>query len=197
MQGLQMDMIAGGSAVDTRTSPTIFDGMAILNIQITNASLLDIEGGIGTGVDNGAWISTSYLIGEIVVIPLTDYLSRVFSFRRYMAAWADPARKLDSCVARTTTEISDDQTVPDISRSVECIRCGTPLKHGLVARHALSIDVGPMLDKQFGLRHAYSPLGGYRTRLTAQATTEDLTSAILAFIFRGCILDEFTDAQNQ
>lgn len=60
--------------------------MAILNIQITNASLLDIEGGIGTGVDNGAWISTSYLIGEIVVIPLTDYLSRVFSFRRYILA---------------------------------------------------------------------------------------------------------------
>jgi DHA2 family multidrug resistance protein len=60
--------------------------MAILNIQITNASLLDIEGGIGTGADNGAWISTSYLIGEIVVIPLTGYLSRVFSFRRYMLA---------------------------------------------------------------------------------------------------------------
>src|ERR1700710_244015 len=58
--------------------------MAILNIQITNASLLDIEGGIGTGVDNGAWISTSYLIGEIIVIPLTDYLNRVFSFRRYL-----------------------------------------------------------------------------------------------------------------
>ena len=58
--------------------------MAILNIQITNASLLDIEGGIGTGVDNGAWISTSYLIGEIIVIPLTDYLSQVFSFRRYI-----------------------------------------------------------------------------------------------------------------
>jgi DHA2 family multidrug resistance protein len=62
--------------------------MAILNTQITNASLLNIEGGIGTGVDNGSWISTSYLIGEIVVIPLTDYLSRVFSFRRYMLASA-------------------------------------------------------------------------------------------------------------
>jgi DHA2 family multidrug resistance protein len=58
--------------------------MAVLNIQITNASLLYIEGGIGTGVDNGAWISTAYLIGEIIVIPLTDYLSRVFSFRRYL-----------------------------------------------------------------------------------------------------------------
>jgi MFS transporter, DHA2 family, multidrug resistance protein len=58
--------------------------MAILNIQITNASLLDIEGGIGTGVDNGSWISTSYLIGEIVVIPLTAFLSQVFSFRNYI-----------------------------------------------------------------------------------------------------------------
>jgi MFS transporter, DHA2 family, multidrug resistance protein len=62
--------------------------MAILNIQITNASLQNIEGGIGTGADNGSWISTSYLIGEIVVIPLTDYLSRVFSFRIYMLASA-------------------------------------------------------------------------------------------------------------
>lgn len=62
--------------------------MAILNIQITNASLLNIEGGIGTGVDNGSWISTSYLIGEIIVIPLTDYLSRVFSFRKMMLAHA-------------------------------------------------------------------------------------------------------------
>ena len=34
-------------------------------------------------VDNGAWISTAYLIGEIIVIPLTDYLNRVFSFRIY------------------------------------------------------------------------------------------------------------------
>ena len=56
--------------------------MSILNIQITNASLLDIEGGIGTGIDNGAWVSTAYLIGEIIVIPLTDYLVKVFSFRR-------------------------------------------------------------------------------------------------------------------
>ena len=34
-------------------------------------------------VDNGAWISAVYLIGEIIVIALTDYLSRVFSFRIY------------------------------------------------------------------------------------------------------------------
>jgi DHA2 family multidrug resistance protein len=57
--------------------------MAVLNIQVTNASLPDIEGGIGTGGVNGTWVSTAYLIGEIIIIPMTDYLSRVFSLRRY------------------------------------------------------------------------------------------------------------------
>lgn len=58
--------------------------MAVLNIQITNASLAQIQGGIGAGIDDGGWVVTSYLIGEIIVIPLTDFLSRVFSLRRYM-----------------------------------------------------------------------------------------------------------------
>ena len=58
--------------------------LAVLNIQITNASLPYIEGGIGTGGVNGTWISTAYLIGEIIVIPLTDFLSKVFSVRRYL-----------------------------------------------------------------------------------------------------------------
>ncbi len=58
--------------------------MAVLNIQITNSALFPIEGGIGTGGANGAWITTSYLIGEIIIIPLTDFLSRVFSRRRFL-----------------------------------------------------------------------------------------------------------------
>ncbi|MBV9860580.1 MAG: multidrug efflux MFS transporter [Alphaproteobacteria bacterium] len=60
--------------------------LAVLNIQITNASLPNIEGGIGTGGVYGTWVSTAYLIGEIIVIPLTDFLSRVFSLRRYLLA---------------------------------------------------------------------------------------------------------------
>ena len=60
--------------------------LAVLNIQITNASLPYIEGGIGTGGVYGTWISTAYLIGEIIVIPLTDFLSRVFSLRRFLLA---------------------------------------------------------------------------------------------------------------
>ncbi len=60
--------------------------LAVLNIQITNASLPYIEGGIGTGGVYGTWVSTAYLIGEIIVIPLTDFLSRVVSLRRYLLA---------------------------------------------------------------------------------------------------------------
>lgn len=58
--------------------------IAVLDIQVTNSSLPEIEGGIGTGADNGTWIATSYLIGEIIMIPLTAYLSQVFSFRRFL-----------------------------------------------------------------------------------------------------------------
>ncbi len=60
--------------------------MAVLNIQIVNASLADIQGAIGAGIDDGGWISTAYLIAEIVVIPLTGWLSRVFSLRAYLLA---------------------------------------------------------------------------------------------------------------
>src|SRR6478609_9831929 len=58
--------------------------MAVLNIQIVNASLADIQGAIGAGIDDGGWISTSYLIAEIVVIPLSGWLAQVFSLRRYL-----------------------------------------------------------------------------------------------------------------
>jgi DHA2 family multidrug resistance protein len=58
--------------------------MAVLNIQIVNASLADIQGGIGAGIDDGGWISTSYLIAEIVVIPLSAWLAPIFSVRRYL-----------------------------------------------------------------------------------------------------------------
>jgi DHA2 family multidrug resistance protein len=58
--------------------------MAVLNIQIVNASLADIQGAIGAGIDDGGWISTAYLIAEIVVIPLSAWLAKVFSLRAYL-----------------------------------------------------------------------------------------------------------------
>ncbi len=81
------------SAVSLRTwtaitGSTLGAFMAILNIQVVNASLADIRGAIGAGIDDGAWITTAYLIAEIVAIPLAGWLARVFSTRRYLIASA-------------------------------------------------------------------------------------------------------------
>ena len=58
--------------------------LAVVNIQIVNSSLADIQGAIGAGIDDGGWISTAYLVPEIIVIPLTGWLARVFSMRKYL-----------------------------------------------------------------------------------------------------------------
>jgi DHA2 family multidrug resistance protein len=55
--------------------------IALLDIQIVSASLRDIGGGLSAGADETAWVQTSYLIAEIVVIPLSGWLSRVMSTR--------------------------------------------------------------------------------------------------------------------
>jgi DHA2 family multidrug resistance protein len=60
--------------------------LAILNIQVVGASLADIQGGIGAGIDDGGWITTSYLIAEIIVIPLSAWLANIFSLRTYLLA---------------------------------------------------------------------------------------------------------------
>jgi len=55
--------------------------IALLDIQIVSASLRDIGGGLSAGADETAWVQTSYLIAEIIVIPLSGWLSRVISTR--------------------------------------------------------------------------------------------------------------------
>ena len=55
--------------------------IALLDIQIVSASLGEIAGGLSAGPDEIAWVQTSYLIAEIVVIPLSGWLSRVMSTR--------------------------------------------------------------------------------------------------------------------
>lgn len=62
--------------------------IALLDIQIVSASLRDIGGGLSAGTDETAWVQTSYLIAEIIVIPLSGWLSRVMSTRWLFCASA-------------------------------------------------------------------------------------------------------------
>src|SRR5476651_493785 len=84
------------NAADLATATKVFAfasmcvGMfiALLDIQIVSASLRDIGGGLSAGTDETAWVQTSYLIAEIIVIPLSGWLSRVFSTRWLFCASA-------------------------------------------------------------------------------------------------------------
>ncbi|MDO6707250.1 DHA2 family efflux MFS transporter permease subunit [Photobacterium sp. 1_MG-2023] len=58
--------------------------MAILDIQITNSSLKDIQGALSATLDESSWISTSYLVAEMIAIPLSGWLSRALGTRRYL-----------------------------------------------------------------------------------------------------------------
>jgi len=56
--------------------------MAILDIQIVAASLPQIQAGVGASTDQISWIQTAYLIPEVVMIPLSGYLSRLWGTQR-------------------------------------------------------------------------------------------------------------------
>ena len=55
--------------------------MAILDIQIVASSISEIQAGLAASPDEASWIQTSYLIAEIVMIPLSGFLSRLLSTR--------------------------------------------------------------------------------------------------------------------
>ena len=55
--------------------------IALLDIQIVASSLQEIGGGLSAAQDEISWVQTAYLIAEIIMIPLSGWLTRVFSTR--------------------------------------------------------------------------------------------------------------------
>ncbi len=59
--------------------------MAILDIQIVSASLADIQAGLSASSSEVAWVQTSYLIAEVIAIPMSGFLSRALGTRLLFA----------------------------------------------------------------------------------------------------------------
>src|SRR5262249_30345828 len=62
--------------------------MALLDIQIVASSLQNIGGRLSAAQDEISWVQTAYLIAEIIVIPLSGWLTPVFSTRWLFTASA-------------------------------------------------------------------------------------------------------------
>src|SRR5215510_8379400 len=59
--------------------------MAILDIQIVSASLTEIQAGLSASASEITWVQTAYLIAEVVMIPLSGFLSRAMGTRLLFA----------------------------------------------------------------------------------------------------------------
>jgi DHA2 family multidrug resistance protein len=78
--------------------------MAILDIQIVSASLTEIQAGLSASSDEIAWVQTAYLIAEVIMIPLSGFLSRMLSTRVLFTA-AAAGFTASSALAATATNI--------------------------------------------------------------------------------------------
>ena len=58
--------------------------MAMLDISIVNSALPTIQGEIGASGTEGTWIATSFLVAEIVIIPLAGWLQRLLGMRNFL-----------------------------------------------------------------------------------------------------------------
>ena len=58
--------------------------MATLDISIVNSALPTIQGEIGASGTEGTSVATSYLVAEIIIIPMAAWLSRVFGLRNFL-----------------------------------------------------------------------------------------------------------------
>jgi len=80
--------------------------MAILDIQIVSASLPDIQAGLGASSDEISWVQTSYLIAEVIMIPLSGFLARMMS-TRILFSIAAAGFTIASFMCATSTTITE------------------------------------------------------------------------------------------
>src|SRR6267142_1995543 len=59
--------------------------MSILDIQVVSASLTDIQAGLSASSSKVSSVQTSYLLAEVIAIPLSGFLSRAFGTRLLFA----------------------------------------------------------------------------------------------------------------
>jgi DHA2 family multidrug resistance protein len=59
--------------------------MALLDTQVVSASLNEIQAGLAASGDEIPWVQTSYLVAEVVAIPLSGFLSRALGTRTLFA----------------------------------------------------------------------------------------------------------------
>ncbi|HEY3265799.1 MAG TPA: DHA2 family efflux MFS transporter permease subunit [Armatimonadota bacterium] len=59
--------------------------LEVLDVSIVNVSIPDMMGNLGATLDQISWVSTAYIIANVIILPLTGWLSSYFGRRKYLA----------------------------------------------------------------------------------------------------------------
>jgi MFS transporter, DHA2 family, multidrug resistance protein len=60
--------------------------LEIVDTTIVNVALTDMKGNLGSTLTEIGWVITAYAIGNVIVVPMTSWLSQQFGRRNYFAA---------------------------------------------------------------------------------------------------------------
>src|SRR5262245_1666401 len=64
---------------------TLASVLEILDTSIVNVAIPHMMGNLGATLDQIAWVSTGYIVANVVVLPITGWLSALFGRRKYFA----------------------------------------------------------------------------------------------------------------
>lgn len=60
--------------------------LEIVDTTIVNVAMKDLQGTLGATLNEAAWVITAYAIGNVIIVPMTSFLSQQFGRRNYFAA---------------------------------------------------------------------------------------------------------------
>jgi DHA2 family multidrug resistance protein len=60
--------------------------LEIVDTTIVNVALKDMQGNLGATTSEVGWVITAYAIGNVIIVPMTSWLSQQFGRRNYFAA---------------------------------------------------------------------------------------------------------------
>src|SRR5438309_7827232 len=59
--------------------------LELLDTSIVNVAIPHMMGNLGATLDEIAWVSTGYIVANVIILPITGWLSAYFGRRRYFA----------------------------------------------------------------------------------------------------------------
>lgn len=140
--------------------------MAILDIQIVSSSLSEIQAGLSAAPDEVSWVQTSYLIAEVIMIPLSGFLARALSTRVFFSICAG-GFTIASVLCATATNL--EQMI--VYRALQGFIGGGMIPSAFAAAYTVfPRSKQPMVMALVGLTVTLAPtvgptVGGYLTEL--------------------------------